>query len=88
MGNDGQGKAEGPRHDTERTHRTSPDKHRQARPIGTSGALIGRSAGCAHVCALGGSLDIAVADGESDATREIETEEGKGERRLGLVQIR
>jgi hypothetical protein len=33
-------------------------------------------------------LDIAVADGESDATREIETEEGKGERRLGLVQIR
>jgi hypothetical protein len=36
-------------------------------------------------------LDIAVEDGESDVTGEIEREEGKGrggERRFGLVQIR
>jgi len=33
-------------------------------------------------------LDIAVEDGESDVTGEIEREGGKGrERRLGLVQI-
>jgi hypothetical protein len=30
------------------------------------------------VCALGGSLDIAVEDDESDVTGEIEKEEGKG----------
>ena len=55
---------------------------RQARPIGTSGAQISRDAGCVPVCALGRSLDIAVEDGESDVTGEIEREReregGKG----------
>jgi hypothetical protein len=53
-------------------------------------APIGRTAVCAPVCALGGSLDTAVEDGEPDVTREVEKKEKerRGERRLGLVQIR
>jgi hypothetical protein len=44
------------------------------RPIDTSGAPIAPTARCAPVSALGGSLDIAVEDGESDVTRERERE--------------
>ena len=53
------------------------------------GAPIGRLAGCAPVCALGGSLDMAVEDAESDVTREIEREKERGAERPGdLVSSR
>ena len=75
-------------HRTRRTERHQMSATRRAISA-RMGAPIGRLAGCAPVCALGGSLDIAVEDAESDVTREIEREgKGRGEaRRFGLVQL-
>jgi hypothetical protein len=64
---------------TERAHRTSADEGFQARRIGTSPSVLLPGV---RPCALGGSLDTAVEDGESDMTRQRYRErrmKGRGE---------